>query len=524
MGRRFGSSTAVLALVLAPLTLAGAMVTCSASVDLTDFATDAEAAAALQDAIDLSDLCMGEHVVEVDGDVTLTAPLVHRHAVPVVLRGVGEGRSVLSGGGASRILVVVPDGPSGAADLTLERVELRDGRADVELGPNDYVDGGAVWVPEGAGIVVTVRDAILADNVALEAGGAIAADDVALEDVAVVGNTAALGGALSVATLVARRVTFEGNGRPLASISAATVGATTVGTAEGGAVRAGLSVTLENVTFHANLAETGGAIWMDASAPVVDLGAPSAVVRGIDATFVTFVGNAASTGAHVAGVDTDGGAPVERVPATFRATVLLDAGVGSGCDGLDVSLASSLGNVTNDAGCPGASVEGTAADLLEGPDDHGAVGRTFLPVAPDVAPGVGADPVASASASASAPGAGAASADPASGAVALIDAVDCLVGSWPEEDQRGEERPQGEGCEVGAVEFVVEGGEVDEEEEKEREDDRSVRDDRRDGESPVPVAVPSGEGPVPGVARWAAVVGPVALVVLIARPRRRATM
>jgi hypothetical protein len=111
--------------------------------------------------------------------------------------------------------------------------------------------------------------------------------------------------------------------------------------------------------------------------------------------------------------------------------------------------------------------------------------------------------------------------------VALIDAVDCLVGAWPEEDQRGEERPQGEGCEVGAVELVVEGGDAHEEEEEmeeEKEDDRGVRDDRRDGGTPVPVAVPSGEGPVPGVAVWVAVVGPVVLFALLlaALPRRRA--
>ncbi|MEY3020619.1 MAG: hypothetical protein RLZZ272_1603, partial [Actinomycetota bacterium] len=199
MGRARRPWAALVALALAPFTLAGGGMepTCESSVDLGAFGTAAEATTALQAAVDAADLCMGLlHVVEVTGDVTLTAPLVHRHAVPVVLRGVGSERSVLSGGTAHRILVVDPVGPSGAADLTLEHVELRDGRADEALGPSGYVDGGAVWAPEGAGIVVTVRDAILADNVALEAGGAVAADAVVLEDVAVVDNTAELGGAL----------------------------------------------------------------------------------------------------------------------------------------------------------------------------------------------------------------------------------------------------------------------------------------------------------------------------------------
>ena len=526
---------ALLALALAPLTLAGTVVAdpCVVRVDL-DAGDDAEATGALQDAIDAADSCSEEpeHVVEVSGDVILTEPVVHRYAVPVVVRGVGAERSVLSGGGTHRILLVIDDTEPGVADLTLEHVELRDGYADERTGSMLDIEGGAVWVEVGADMVLTVRDSILADNaavpddVSLSAGGAIAADAVVLEDVAVVGNTAEYGGALAVGTLEARRVTFEDNGSIAATVCAAggvsvCAADATMTTLEGGAVRAGLTVTLENVTFHDNRARIGGAVWMDASEPITDEGVGvAAAERGMDATFVTFVGNAATDGSHVAGVDTDGLEPVDVVPATFRASLFLDAVVllddiivadgpeGRACLGLDVADGGAAGSVTDGSDCPGTTIDGTASTLLDGPADHGAVGRTFLPAASVVS----APDADSRAAGGAAPSAG----------VSLIDAVDGSVGTWPEEDQRGEERPQGEGCEVGAVELAVEEDDLDDEDDDVRDDDAEG-----DGGGPVPSAVPS--GPDAGGRSRTVLIVPMASIVALtmvgamrgsARPRR----
>jgi hypothetical protein len=393
--------------------------TCERSVDADAIVdaggdpADAEDALidALLDAADgVADDGCEDWTVELAGTFLLTDELVWDVAVPLHLVGPAGttarlqavGPSGLVGGGPGGVAVdhriLLVDTLPTEVVVTLERLVLAGG--DVSLGP--------------------VGD---------DEGGAVLADVLHLIDVELIGNRAVAGGAVSTADLRAVRTSFVGNEAELV-----------VG--DGGAVLAFGDVELENVTFVGNVAQRGGALWMDRAGD-------------LSATFVTFHDNEATDGG--AGGAGPGGADLHLAEAfgTGTGTITL-RGVLFGGTAADSNGPACAGDVTFDAagGSPiwtgsfervrsvggvaeAASCGGPAGSVLEALT-FGTV--AFLP---------GTSPLL----------------EPAAGS-ATIGAVTCGDG-WPATDQRGVTRPQGDACDAGAVERVALTTEPEEEEEEE---------------------------------------------------------
>jgi hypothetical protein len=230
-----------------------------------------------------------------------------------------------------------------------------------------------------------------------DAGGAVLTDVLHLVDVELRANKAGTGGAVDVFSLEATRVSFLENEAELRD-------------GRGGAVRAVGDVALTNVTFSGNLAKEGGAIMMLGLTP----GGSS-----LDATFVTFDGNGATSAGSGAHLHLD----KTLSSAVVRGSVLGGAAVEEqqGCGGPGSFAAVDwTGTFVVGTGCgvPGARVLESAPTFTSVPFRTGM--RDLLA--------------------------------PVSGGP-LIDVVDCGAG-WPTADQRGVTRPQGgEGrCDAGAVE------------------------------------------------------------------------
>jgi hypothetical protein len=275
-------------------------------------------------------------------------------------------------------------------------------------------------------------------------GGAVIADVLRLVDVELRGNAAVAGGAVSTIDLHAVRTSFVDNtarGDP----------------ARGGAVYAFGQVTLENVTFASNLADDGGALWMD--------GTPSGD-EGLTATFVTFSDNSATTAGSGADLHVDA-----QQAADF--TMVLRG----------VVFASVAGGSVGSCGgsYPFVSATRTATFGVDG--SCGVTGEGII--APPVFSRV---PFLTGMSDLYAP----------SGGSPLLDAVAC-DGSWPTGDQRGVLRPQGDDgrCDAGAVELVRTSEDPENvDEEGEGEDEGQDDDDASDGSDGSGAA--SGEGTVGG--------------------------
>jgi hypothetical protein len=290
-------------------------------------------------------------------------------------------------------------------------------------------DAGSVRLER---LVLTGGDVVAAvpPSVGGDAGGAVLTDVLHLVDVELRANKAGTGGAVDVFSLEATRVSFIDNEAEF-------------GDGRGGAVHAVGDVVLTNVTFSGNLAKEGGAIMMLGLTP----GGSS-----LDATFVTFVGNGATTagsGAHL------------HLDKTLLSAVVRGSVLGGTAGGAQQAC----GGVGSFAGVDwtGTFVVGTScgvpeARVLGSPPTFGTVpfrtGMRDLPA-------------------------------PASGGP-LIDAVVCGAG-WPAADQRGVSRPQGSAarCDAGAVEV-----EPTVEKTLEPEDGSSFV----TGQPPVPTRIPAGGG------------------------------
>ena len=264
----------------------------------------------------------------------------------------------------------------------------------------DALDGGPLTIERvvlaGGSVEGLVPAPGVVDNF-IAFGGAILADAVELIDSELTDNTADVGGAVFATEVRAERTSFIDN-RVLGAI------------AQGGAIRATESVTLVNVTLTGNIAKEGGAVWLPAGEP-------------FDATFVTFRGNSATA--------VDGGADLHRGLAGGGAVSLRGVLFGGVADG---SAGASCGGVALPSVADGLVREGTFAT------DASCGEVTVLDAVPSFAtvefrPGMTDLPV------------------PDGGPVAVGE-VAC-DGGWPAVDQRGVARPQGDGCDAGAVERIV---------------------------------------------------------------------
>ena len=356
--------------------------TCVRRVDATAAETPADADTALRDALsDAADPAAADCTawrVELTGTFLLTSSLGWSRASPLTLIGPDgttarlEATPATDGGTVTHRILTADT----ASTITIERLVLAGGdrsqASSTPLGNNE--------------------------------GGAILAEDVVLIDAELADNEAVIGGAVSAFTLTATRTSFVDN-------TAAFL------TGRGGAVAALGAVTLENVTFTGNSALEGGAIWMDESEP-------------LDATFVTFLGNAsgAKDPDPAGGADLHRGVLLGEAPATVTLRGVLFGGVadhsdGPSCDGQDLSGAGVL--TWEDAFATDASCGAPADAVIAAPSFTTVpvlTGTTALPV-------------------------------PEAGS-ATIGEVACGAG-WPSTDQRGTSRPQGDACDAGAVERVA---------------------------------------------------------------------
>lgn len=230
------------------------------------------------------------------------------------------------------------------------------------------------------------------------AGGAIqGAGDVTVVDSALVGNTASDGGAIDVrGTVTIIRSTLANN-------TADSFGGAVEGEENEPAV-------VVNSTISDNTAGS--------------LGGGLAGVGDVTLVYATFADNSAPTGANLK--------PNGGVLTSFASVIALPQGGGDNCTG--VGSTSSQGfNLEDDAGAScgyststGDLAPGTIAGL-DALADNGGPGPTRLPIAGS----------------------------------ALLDAVpvaSCGAGELDiTTDERGVTRPQGSGCDIGAVEVAVEG-------------------------------------------------------------------
>jgi adhesin HecA-like repeat protein len=390
--------------------------TCVRQVDAGASATSSDAETALRGALlDAAEPGAGGCTswrVDLVGTFLLTDELVWDRAIPLHLVG--------PAGATARLEAVASGGPGGPVEhriLTAFGMPGAVGRVTLER------------------LVLTGGDVSGVDEGPFSnRGGAVLATDLELVDVELIGNRADLGGAVAAFDLQATRTSFVGN-------------VATTGLESGGAVHAGRNVTLENVTFLANQAGVGGAVWMDAAGV-------------LDATFVTFLGNIAdSLGSP--GADLHRGTPTGGTagPVTLRGVLFGGFGAalsGPSCGGeplpgLGTGL-TTVGTFVTDTSC------GDAATVVAAPT-FGTVpfltGTSRLPV---VVSGVDA-----------------------------LGTVACGAG-WPTVDQRGLARPQGTTCDAGAVERAAVVGPVP------PAPPAPVTPPAEVVQGPVPTSVPAGDG------------------------------
>jgi hypothetical protein len=343
--------------------------------------------------------------VELDGTFVLTDDLVWDVAVPLTIVGpagtAGTIARIEAAAGAQHRLLTVAT--SRIVEVTLERLVLTGGNVALSGMGNDE-------------------------------GGAVLADDLRLIDVELIANAAVAGGAVSTVDLHAVRTSFVRNEAEF-------------GVGQGGAVLAVGDVVLDNVTFSGNVADEGGAMFLDLSAGGATL----------TATFVTFLDNEASVASSGADLHLDaaGGAP----PVTLRGVLFGGPGAASAVD--------ACGGTYDLAGA-GSGLVWTSSFATDA--SCGAPQVSVLPAFDTVAWLTGTSPLPR-------PGSDSPS----------VDAVACGAG-WPTTDQRGVARPQGDACDAGAVERIAVAPPAPDPAPDPAPSSASV------AEGPVPTAIPAGGG------------------------------
>jgi CSLREA domain-containing protein len=300
----------------------------------------------------------------------------------------------IDGGGAWRIF-------HAKADLELGNLVLKGGAGGA-------IGGGAVWQQAGT---LTMTQVQVLGATSAGSGGAVRASGPAVLDRCAFG-----GHKLSAASATGAALHVEGAGTIRRSVFA-----DNVALGAGGAVSCGTGCTLlvERSGFVGNGAERGGALYVQGKATVVHttLVANSAKVTGgaidapgaLEAIHVTVTGNSAP---NVAGIGAGG-------TLALRNSVLGES-LGGGADCAAGKLLATVANLVGDGGC-NAKWQGP---LALGPVTAGCdLLPQRLPLAGSAARDAG--------------DAGVCGAAPAGGV-----------------DQCGVTRPQGAGCELGAVEVV----------------------------------------------------------------------
>jgi hypothetical protein len=293
-------------------------------------------------------------------------------------------------------------------------------------------EGGAIF----SGGAVTVTGSTFSGNEADDEGGAI---NTTLAGVTVTGSTfngnsahgAGGGGGAIYAGDAAQPVrvtssTLSGNVADGSLIPLSADAHAAAASGSGGAIFTDGTVTVTNSTISGNNASSlGGGV---ATFPQI----PSAPCPEVDLVYSTVVSNSAPTGANIGCVAvtlTSVGAAATSPVGSFGSVVALPLGGGTNCVGAPLGT---LGyNYSDDASCgltAGTDTASGADPKLGALADNGGTTRTRLPQTGS--PLIDAIPIAHCSDASAA-------------------AINPLV------DQIGTSRPQGNGCEIGAVEVVV---------------------------------------------------------------------
>ena len=281
-------------------------------------------------------------------------------------------------------------------------------------------NGGGIWNRDLG--VVTLTNSTLSGNTASEGGGIFNDEgDVTLTNSTLSGNTAIDGGAIY------NWIGHDGHGDDEASVTL-TNSTLSSNTADefGGAIYNddGGDVTLTNSTLSGNTAgEDGGGILnvgpLTLTNSTLSGNTAGDAGGGIFNGFLATLTNS-TLSANMAG-DRGGGIFNGFATTTLQNTIIANSGAPSGpggnCDGIE-PVTSQGGNLSDDASCAlGAQGDLDDTDDGLGPlDDNGGPTQTHRPQ---------------------------------SGSDAIDNA---LVGFCPAADQRGVSRPQGAGCDIGAVE------------------------------------------------------------------------
>lgn len=423
--RAIGGAAAALALAAGALALtagpAGAVSVSNEAQLRAAFLDTTETEVVLTADIDLTD-CGAGHVLRLGG------------AAPLVLSGAFTIRQT-----CPNLRVIGSAAATGA--LTIDGATITGGRL---TGNPTATGGGIFWQGDLTLDGATVTDNTVTAPTSALAGGVFASGALVVRDSVVSGNSALSNGdfgALGGATVA--------NGETLVVDSLVT-GNTADGGADfggtGGAIFGNGDVTVVQSTFSDNVAEAsdgassgnGGAIVINAALTVVNSTIVGNVAEGASSSngglgsggpmtllYSTVVGNSAASSANVQGLSAD---PQFSVDEVFGSVIADPLGGGGNC-GTSQSGASAGFNVSDDATCvldATGDEQGVADVGLGALGANGGPTPTMLPLSGSVV--LDAIPLTS---------------------CRLLDfGVDGI-------DQRGISRPQGSGCDVGAVEVFV---------------------------------------------------------------------
>jgi hypothetical protein len=383
----------------------------------------------------------GDDVIVVQPGVAtitlLTGPLTHVPAAPDDLEVQGNGVAINANGSGGMAINNTPN-------LTLDRVTITGG-----TGGAVGVGGGAVW---SAGNVALTNSTLTGNNTTGtggDGGGVVAEGNLSITNSTISGNAATNSGgggstggnATVTSSTVSGNNAIDGSGGGInvngnVSVTASTISGNTAGPTihRGGGIGAGGSVTLTRSTISGNVADGGSGGGIGSSSAVT---ATNSTISGntaelggggigasedVTLVYATVVGNsAADNGANVGS---------EAGLVAFGSVVALRQGGGANCS-ISGSTTSNGFNFSDDASC---GFTGTGDRQNAGDPGLGALANNGGPTQTTL---------------------------PQTGSL-LIDAIpvnSCEAdgASGITTDERGVTRPQGSGCDVGAVEVEVAG-------------------------------------------------------------------
>jgi hypothetical protein len=422
--RAIGGAVGALALAAAALALtagpAGAVSVSNEAQLRAAFLDSAETEVVLTADIDLTD-CGAGHVLRLGG------------AAPLVVSGGFTIRQT-----CPNLRVIGSAAATGA--LTVDGATITGGRL---TGDPTATGGGIFWQGDLTLDGATVTDNTVTAPVSALAGGVFASGALVVRDSVVSGNSALSNGdfgALGGATVA--------NGESLivdSLVSGNTAGGGADFGGTGGAIFGNGNATVLRSTFSGNTAGAsegassgnGGAIVINAALTVVNSTVVGNVAEGATSNngglgsggdmtllYSTVVGNSAATSANLQGLSSN---PEFSEDEVFGSVIADPQGGGANCGVSDI--ASTGFNVSDDTSCslltPGDQ-QGVADVGLGALGDNGGPTPTMLPQAGSVL-------------------------------LDLIPAASCRLADDGVDgtDQRGITRPQGAGCDVGAVEVFV---------------------------------------------------------------------